>query len=69
MNREADTWQSGPSLTVRAPITPVHLARLLTDCIFVQITSVVEVARVGRKTPMAVILQEWGVEPDLKYLS
>ena len=31
--------------------------------------SVAEIAGVGKKTPMAVILSEWGVEPDLKYLS
>jgi len=34
-----------------------------------QMTSVAEIAGVGKKTPMAVILSEWGVEPDLKYLS
>ena len=34
-----------------------------------QMASVAEIAGVGKKTPMAVILSEWGVEPDLKYLS
>jgi len=67
-------YQSGCVLVfisgVLLPIlfTILHAALRLRN-IKNKITSVVEVARVGRKTPMAVILQEWGVEPDLKYLS
>ena len=34
-----------------------------------QMASMAEIAGVGKKTPMAVILAEWGIEPDLKYLS
>ena len=37
--------------------------------IFVQISSVAEMTGVSKRTPMAVILAEWGVEPNLKYLS
>merc|ERR1711934_1312008 len=34
-----------------------------------KMASMAEIAGVGKKTPMAVILAEWGIEPDLKYLS
>jgi len=34
-----------------------------------KIASVAEVTGVAKKTPMALILGEWGIEPDLKYIS
>merc|ERR1719233_285082 len=34
-----------------------------------KIASVAEVTGVAKKTPMALILDEWGIEPDLKYIS
>ena len=37
--------------------------------VVVQVTSVRERVGVGRKTPMALLLDEWGIEPDVKYIS
>ena len=34
-----------------------------------QVTSVAETLRVSKKTPMSLILAEWGLEPDVKYLN
>jgi len=55
---------------VKLPIlfTILHAALRLRN-IKNKMARVAEVAGVGKKTPMAVILSEWGVEPDLKYLS
>ena len=31
--------------------------------------NVADVLGVAKKTPMAIFLNEWGIEPDLKYIS
>jgi len=57
---------TGVLLPVKA--TFLHAALRLRN-IKNKIASVAEVAGVAKKTPMAVLLAEWGVEPDLKYIS
>ena len=34
-----------------------------------QVTSVAETLGVSKKTPMAVFLDEWGIEPEVKYIN
>ena len=45
------------------------MKKKFNDFLGFQIASVAEVTGVAKKTPMALILNEWGIEPDLKYLS
>ena len=33
-----------------------------------QVTNVTEVLGMGRKTPMAIFLDEFGIEPEIKYM-
>eukprot|EP00092_Neocalanus_flemingeri_P068390 GFUD01083581.1.p1 GENE.GFUD01083581.1~~GFUD01083581.1.p1 ORF type:complete len:152 (+),score=42.20 GFUD01083581.1:97-552(+) len=50
--------------------TLVMMAAFCVGYFFIhQIASVAGVAGVAKKTPMALILDEWGIEPDLKYIS
>ena len=34
-----------------------------------QVTTMAETLRVRKKTPMSLILDEWGIEPDVKYIN
>jgi hypothetical protein len=37
--------------------------------VVLQVANVADVLGVAKKTPMGIFLKEWGVEPDLKYIS
>lgn len=40
-----------------------------THLSFSKVANVADVLGVAKKTPMGLFLNEWGIEPDLKYIS
>ena len=41
---------------------------LQINTIFSQVTNVAETLGLGKKTPMGIVLDEFGIEPEVKYM-